>query len=88
MAGQICKTCLYKTDCSCYCSPNSTCEYYEKDKIDFENTAIKASNMAGLTNQCIFDAENKNGLMGVYDLGMKHMYEYLKFVEVAKMKKN
>lgn len=29
MAAQICETCVHKHD-RCYCSPNSTCDKYEK----------------------------------------------------------
>ena len=44
----------------------------------FEDIAIRASNKANLTNKDLFDANARNGLMGVYDLGMEHMYNYLK----------
>lgn len=32
MAAQICETCVHKQD-RCYCSPNSTCDKYEKIKM-------------------------------------------------------
>ena len=43
-----------------------------------EDIIIRASNKASLTGKDLSDAFIKNGLMGVYNLGMKHMYEYLK----------
>ena len=32
----------------------------------------------GKTREQIFDAFSEKGLIGIYNLGMKHMYEYLK----------
>jgi len=32
MAAQICETCKHKKD-RCYCSPNSTCDKYEKQEM-------------------------------------------------------
>ena len=39
---------------------------------------IRASNKAELNLRKLFDTYEKDGLMTVYNLGMKHMYEYLK----------
>ena len=41
-------------------------------------TMIRASNEAGLNFRELFDVYDEDGLMAVYNLGMKHMYEYLK----------
>lgn len=38
---------------------------------------IRASNKASVTGEDLYDAFIKNGLMGVYNLGMQHMWEYL-----------
>ena len=84
MAGQICITCKHKNN-GCYCSPNSCCTNYEKEqKItigmleDMEDSMIRAANKAGVTREQIFNTLfEEEGLMGVYNLGMKHMYEYL-----------
>jgi len=38
---------------------------------------IRASNQASLTRADLSDAFKESGLMGVYNLGMKHMWEYL-----------
>ena len=46
-----------------------------------EDAIIRASNKAGLTNNDLFDAFKVKGLLGVYNLGMMHMYEYLKEVK-------
>lgn len=46
-----------------------------------QDTMIRASNKARLTKEDLLEANKKNGLMGVYDLGMQHMYEYLKDTE-------
>lgn len=40
-------------------------------------TMVRASNKAELNLKKLFDTYEKDGLMGVYNLGMKHMYEYL-----------
>lgn len=79
MAAQICYTCLYYKSCSYYCSPNSTCKYYyEKYKTNFEDIAIRASRQAELTRNQLLDTLYEDGVLAVYNLGMKHMYEYLK----------
>ena len=51
----------------------------EEEKM--QDTMIRATNNARLTNKDLLEANKKNGLMGVYDLGMQHMYEYLKGTE-------
>ena len=38
---------------------------------------IRASNKASITSADLSDAFKESGLMGVYKLGMKHMWEYL-----------
>ena len=38
---------------------------------------IRASNQASLTRADLSDAFKESGLMGVYNFGMKHMWEYL-----------
>ena len=50
-------------------------DYYLDDKRD---AMIKASINAALTKRELLDIYVEKGLIGVYDLGMKHMYEYLK----------
>ena len=51
----------------------------EEEKM--QDTMIRATNNVGLTNKDLLEANKRNGLMGVYDLGMQHMYEYLKDAE-------
>ena len=48
-------------------------KHYEKKDV-----MIKASNKAGLTRNQLLDTLFENGVLAVYNLGMKHMYEYLK----------
>lgn len=43
---------------------------------NFKDIMIKASN--GITKHNIIDVFYNSGLMGVYNLGMEHMYNYLK----------
>lgn len=50
----------------------------EKKKDDMEDSMIRASNKAGLTRNQLFDTLFEEGLLAIYNLGMKHMYEYLK----------
>ena len=47
-------------------------KHYEK-----QDAMIRASNKAGLTRNQLFDTLFEEGIMAVYNLGMKHMYEYL-----------
>lgn len=84
MAAQICITCKHKNS-GCYCSPNSCCtEYEEEQKItigmleDMEESMIKAAIQGGLKSRDLLDLLTEKGLMGVYNLGMEHMYDYLK----------
>ena len=51
-------------------------ELAEEDKM--EDTMIRASNKAGLTRNQLMDILFKEGVLAVYDLGMEHMYDYLK----------
>lgn len=46
---------------------------------------IKASNEANITKEQLVDTFNYGGLMGVYNLGLRHMYEYLKAYENKKV---
>jgi len=50
--------------------------FNEPDNI--EDVMIRASKKAGLTRKQLHDMFFKEGVMAVYNLGMKHMYEYLK----------
>ena len=77
MAVQICESCKHRNRCSCYCSPNSTCEYYEELKLTMEEAMIKAANESGVTSHQLLDVMVQQGITGVYNLGLKHMYEYL-----------
>ena len=43
-----------------------------------KDAMIRASNKAEITKQELFDVLTDYGLMAVYNLGMGHMYEYLK----------
>ena len=47
-----------------------------EDKM--EDAMIRASNKAELTREELLDVFTDYGLMGVYTLGQKNMYEYLK----------
>ena len=79
MAAQLCETCKYKHDWSCYCSPNSCCTDYEKEiKEGKEDIMIRAANKAKISTHQVLDVLIQGGAMGVYNLGLKHMYEYLK----------
>lgn len=50
----------------------------EMDKeYDMKDTMIRASRKAGLTINELFDTIFEKGILAVYNLGMKHMYEYL-----------
>lgn len=48
-------------------------KYYEK-----EHAIIKASNKASLTKDQLLNVLFEDGVLAIYNLGMKHMYEYLK----------
>jgi hypothetical protein len=42
-----------------------------------ENSMIRASRKAGLTRNELLDTLFEKGVLAIYNLGMKHMYEYL-----------
>ena len=42
-----------------------------------EESMIRAGNKAVITSHQLLDVFAQKGVMGVYHLGMKHMYEYL-----------
>lgn len=48
-----------------------------KKDYDMEDTMIRASRKAGLTRNQLIDTLFEEGVLAVYNLGMKHMYEYL-----------
>ena len=48
-------------------------KHYEK-----EHAIIKASNKASLTKDQLLNVLFEDGVLAIYNLGMKHMYEYLK----------
>ena len=50
----------------------------ENKKDDMEQSMIGASNKARLTRNQLIDMFFEEGVMAIYKLGMKHMYEYLK----------
>lgn len=83
MAAQICGNYKHKGS-GCYCSPNSCCTNYEEEKKitigmleDMEESMIRASRKAELTRNQLLDTLYEKGVLAVYNLGMKHMYEYL-----------
>ncbi len=47
----------------------------KEDKM--EDAMIRAANKAVVTSHQLLDILMQQGLMGVYHLGLKHMYEYL-----------
>ena len=51
----------------------------EQDFVDrsFEDSSLRASNAGHLTSRLLIETETAEGLLGVYNLGMKHMFEYL-----------
>lgn len=50
-------------------------ELTEEDKM--EDAMIRAGNKAVITSHQLLDVFVQKGVMGVYHIGMKHMYEYL-----------
>lgn len=53
-------------------------EYVEDTKkVNVEYIILKASKTAKITKQQLLSIFTENGLVGVYNLGLKHMYEYL-----------
>ena len=47
-------------------------------KESMEDAMIRAANKAKLTRNQLLDTLYEEGILAVYNLGMKHMYEYLK----------
>lgn len=45
---------------------------------EMEDAMIRASNKAGLTRNKLLDTLYGEGVLAVYNIGMEHMYEYLK----------
>lgn len=50
-------------------------EFGDEDIIS--DIMIRAARKAGLTKSKLIDINFEGGLMAVYNLGLKHMYEYL-----------
>ena len=48
-------------------------KHYEK-----QDAMLRASNKYDVKYSDLLNAYEENGLMGVYNLGMEHMYDYLK----------
>ena len=48
----------------------------KEDKM--KDAMIRAANKAVVTSHQLLDVLVQQGVMGVYNLGLKHMYEYLK----------
>lgn len=48
------------------------------EKEDIQDIMIKASNKVSLTKDQLLNVLFKDGVLAIYNLGMKHMYEYLK----------
>lgn len=46
-----------------------------------QDSMIRAVNKAGLTRNQLLDILFEEGVMAVYNLGLKHMYEYLEEVD-------
>lgn len=44
---------------------------------DMKDSIVRAANKAGLTRNQLLDTLFEEGVLAVYNLGMKHMYEYL-----------
>ena len=57
---------------------NEYVEIKHVNKEDIQDIMIKASNKAGLTRDLLLDTLYENGVLAIYNIGMKHMYEYLK----------
>lgn len=53
-------------------------EDLRKNTETIEESMIRASNKCDVKYSDLLNAYEQNGLIGVYNLGMKHMYEYLK----------
>lgn len=82
-----CPTCNAAIDKSKQVRAYEERDYDERNEDILEDAMIRASRKAGLTKDELIDifyrgADSENGgLMGVYNLGMKHMYEYLEGVK-------
>ena len=49
----------------------------ENKEETMDDAMIRASNKAGITSTQLLNVLVQHGVIGVYNLGMKHMYEYL-----------
>ena len=54
----------------------------ENKKEDIQDIMIRAANKACLTRNLLLDTLYENGVLAIYNLGMKHMYEYLKEINI------
>lgn len=56
-------------------------EHLEREEqiynADIDEAMIRAANKAVITSHQLLDVLVQQGVMGVYNLGLKHMYEYL-----------
>ena len=50
----------------------------KNEKEDIQDIMIRASNKAGITRNQLLNVLFEDGVLAIYNLGMKHMYEYLK----------
>ena len=50
---------------------------YNDNNEYIQDAMIRASRKAGLTRNQLLDTLFEEGVLAVYNLGMKHMYEYL-----------
>ena len=50
----------------------------KNEKEDIQDIMIRASNKAGITRSQLLNALFEDGVLAIYNLGMQHMYEYLK----------
>lgn len=79
MMEWICKSCKHLGD-RCDCSSNY-CDGYAKIELikdeNMQDIMIRAANKAKLTRNLLLDTLYEEGVLAVYNLGMKHMYEYL-----------
>ena len=49
-----------------------------EDKWEKEETMIRASRNGNLSKENLFETFKNNGLIGVYNLGLENMFDYLK----------
>lgn len=85
---------------SCSCGGDgSKCDFYPEKRLlgarlkllpeqNMEEAIIRASTNAGLTHRQLIDTNTMSGLMGVYNLGMEHMYKYLNNIQEDKPMNN